>query len=52
MRKRLIFNGFSMNVVSHIYHGLWRHPNTKQVEFTDLATWIELVRLLEEEVPV
>ena len=47
MRKRLILNGFSMNVVSHIYHGLWRHPDTKQIEFNDLATWVELARLLE-----
>jgi long-chain alkane monooxygenase len=47
LRKRLIFNGFSMNVVSHIYHGLWRHPETKQTEFNDLGTWIELSRLLE-----
>lgn len=47
MRKRMISNGFSMNVVSHIYHGLWRHPDTKQLEFNDLATWIELVHLLE-----
>lgn len=47
MRKRLILNGFSMNVVSHIYHGLWRHPDTSQVEFNNLETWIELVRLLE-----
>jgi FMN-dependent oxidoreductase (nitrilotriacetate monooxygenase family) len=46
-RKRLIFNGFSMNVVSHIYHGLWRHPDTRQIEFNDLDTWVDLVRLLE-----
>ena len=43
----MIFNGFSMNVVSHIYHGLWRHPDTKQTEFNDLGTWIELAKLLE-----
>jgi long-chain alkane monooxygenase len=47
LRERLIFNGFSMNVVSHIYHGLWRHPDTKQTQFNDLGTWIELVKLLE-----
>jgi long-chain alkane monooxygenase len=48
MTKRLIFNGFSMNCVSHIYHGLWRHPETRQTEFNDLATWTELARLLEK----
>ena len=30
MPKRLIFNGFSMNAVSHVFHGLWRRPDSKQ----------------------
>lgn len=47
MSKRLIFNGFSMNCVSHIYHGLWRHPQSRQTDFNDLQTWIDLVKLLE-----
>jgi alkanesulfonate monooxygenase SsuD/methylene tetrahydromethanopterin reductase-like flavin-dependent oxidoreductase (luciferase family) len=47
VRNRLIFNGFSMNVVSHIYHGLWRHPESRQIEFNDFSTWVELARLLE-----
>ncbi len=44
MSKRLIFNGFSMNVVSHIFHGMWRHPQSRQSEFNDLDTWIGLGR--------
>ncbi|MFP5476573.1 MAG: NtaA/DmoA family FMN-dependent monooxygenase [Gammaproteobacteria bacterium] len=48
MRKRLIFNCFSMNVVSHIYHGTWRHPETTQMNFDDLDTWKDLCRLLEK----
>ena len=48
MRKRLIFNCFSMNVVSHIYHGTWRHPSSTQMHFDDLDTWKELVTLLEK----
>lgn len=48
MTKRLIFNGFSMNAVSHVYHGLWRHPQTLQTRFNDLDTWISLVKLLEK----
>jgi long-chain alkane monooxygenase len=48
MPKRLIFNGFSMNAVSHIYHGLWRHPRTLQTEFNDLRTWTALATLLEK----
>jgi FMN-dependent oxidoreductase (nitrilotriacetate monooxygenase family) len=47
MPKRLIFNGFSMNVVSHIYHGLWRHPESRQSEFNDLNYWADLLRLFE-----
>jgi len=48
MRQRLIFNCFSMNVVSHIYHGLWRHPSSTQAEFDNLETWKELTTLLEK----
>lgn len=47
MPRRLIFNAFSMNAVSHVYHGLWRHPDTKQTEINDIATWVELARILE-----
>ena len=47
MAKRLIFCGFTMNTVSHIYHGLWRHPQTRQLEYTDLDTWVDLAKLLE-----
>jgi len=36
-----------MNTVSHIYHGLWRHPRTKQLAYTDLDTWTDLAKLLE-----
>lgn len=48
MPRRLIFNGFSMNAVSHVFHGLWRRPDTRQTEFNDLAAWVELVQLLEK----
>lgn len=47
MSKRLIFNGFSMNVVSHIYHGLWRHPDARQAEFNDLDYWVEVLKVFE-----
>ncbi len=47
MSRRLIFNGFSMNVVSHIYHGLWRHPDSQQVEFNSLDYWVDLARIFE-----
>ncbi|MFB2552578.1 NtaA/DmoA family FMN-dependent monooxygenase [Ensifer soli] len=47
MTKRLIFNGFSMNVVSHIYHGLWRHPQARQAEFNDLDYWVDVLKVFE-----
>ncbi len=40
-------NGFSMNAASHVYHGLWRHVDTKQTAFNDLETWVELAQILE-----
>jgi FMN-dependent oxidoreductase (nitrilotriacetate monooxygenase family) len=47
MSKRLIFNGFSMNVVSHIFHGMWRHPESRQAQFNDLGFWVDLAKLFE-----
>ena len=47
MAKRLIFCAFTMNTVSHIYHGLWRHPRTRQLDYTDLDIWTDLAKLLE-----
>ncbi|HUN58629.1 MAG TPA: hypothetical protein VMU41_10980, partial [Candidatus Binataceae bacterium] len=41
------FCAFTMNTVSHIYHGLWRHPETRQLEYTNLDTWVDLAKLLE-----
>lgn len=48
MRNRLILNCFSMNVLSHIWHGTWRHPDNKQIGFNDLDTWVELAELAEK----
>ncbi|MCP5026390.1 MAG: LLM class flavin-dependent oxidoreductase [Actinomycetia bacterium] len=45
--KRLLFNAFSMNCVSHIQHGLWGRSDTRQVEYKSLDPWIELVQILE-----
>jgi long-chain alkane monooxygenase len=41
-RKRLRFNAFAMNCVSHIHHGQWARSDTKQSEYTKLDTWVEL----------
>ncbi|MCP8894569.1 LLM class flavin-dependent oxidoreductase [Shinella daejeonensis] len=47
MAKRLVFNAFVNNAVSHIYHGLWRHPDARQSEFTNIDMWKNLAGLLE-----
>ena len=45
--KRLLFNAFSMNCVSHIHHGLWARQDTRQLEYCSLEPWIELAKILE-----
>jgi FMN-dependent oxidoreductase (nitrilotriacetate monooxygenase family) len=47
MPRRLLFNAFSMNCVSHIQHGTWTRDDTRQREYTSLEPWAELARLLE-----
>jgi len=47
MSRPLVFNAFTMNTASHIVHGLWRHPDTRQREFDHLDVWVDLARLLE-----
>lgn len=43
-----MFNAFSMNCVSHIHHGLWRRPDTRQLDYASLDPWIELAEILEK----
>jgi long-chain alkane monooxygenase len=47
MTQRLRFNAFSMNCVSHIHHGQWVRPDTRQLEYATLDPWIELAQILE-----
>ena len=46
--KRLAFNAFSMNCVSHIQHGLWGRSDTRQLEYATLDPWIDLAQILEQ----
>ena len=46
-RRRLKFSAFVMNTNSHIQHGLWRHPDAKQSDFSSLKLWLDLARTLE-----
>src|ERR1700678_306594 len=45
--RRLRFNAFVMNCVSHIHHGQWVRPDTRQLEYNRLDPWVELAVLLE-----
>jgi FMN-dependent oxidoreductase (nitrilotriacetate monooxygenase family) len=45
--KRLLFNAFTMNCVSHIQHGLWVRDDTRQLDYTSLDPWVDLAKLLE-----
>jgi long-chain alkane monooxygenase len=45
--RRLRFNAFAMNCVSHIHHGQWVRSDTRQVDYNRLDAWVELARLLE-----
>jgi FMN-dependent oxidoreductase (nitrilotriacetate monooxygenase family) len=46
-QHRLRFNAFAMNCVSHIHHGQWVRPDTRQLEYARLEPWIELAQILE-----
>jgi len=45
--SRLRLNAFAMNCVSHIHHGQWVRPDTRQLEYATLDPWVELAQLLE-----
>jgi FMN-dependent oxidoreductase (nitrilotriacetate monooxygenase family) len=47
MSQRLRFNAFAMHCVSHIHHGQWVRPDTRQLEYARLDPWIELAQILE-----
>ncbi|WP_082375897.1 LLM class flavin-dependent oxidoreductase [Pseudonocardia sp. HH130629-09] len=47
MSGRIIVNGFEMNCLAHMAHGLWAHPRDRRRGYTGLEYWIELAALLE-----
>lgn len=46
-RPALHWAAFVMDTVSHIQHGLWRHPEARQLDFDDIDLWTGLARTLE-----
>ncbi|MEV0066701.1 NtaA/DmoA family FMN-dependent monooxygenase [Amycolatopsis sp. NPDC050768] len=47
MPERMLFNAFHMFAVSHHAQGLWAEPDSRQLGYTDPATWLDLARTLE-----
>ncbi|TQR85471.1 LLM class flavin-dependent oxidoreductase [Mycobacterium hodleri] len=43
----IILNGFSMNSVSHVNYGLWRHPRDQTHRYTTIEYWTELATILD-----
>ena len=48
MSKRIILNAFHMNCVVHQSPGLWVLPDDNMERYTELATWVELAKILEK----
>ena len=46
-QRRLRFNAFAMNCVSHIHHGQWVREDTRQLDYASLDPWVELAQILE-----
>lgn len=42
-----VLSAFTMSTVSHGNFGLWRHPQDRTTEYTDLRYWTELAALLD-----
>lgn len=47
MSAPLLFSAFVLNCTSHIMHGVWRQPGTRNVEFNELEFWGDLAVELE-----
>ncbi|MEV0685289.1 LLM class flavin-dependent oxidoreductase [Nocardia sp. NPDC050378] len=43
----MLFNLFIMNTPSHISHGMWRHPESRSLEYNDLDLWVDMARIAE-----
>lgn len=46
-KKRMVFNAFVMNTPSHMYQGMWRHPDAKWTSYTDLEVWTDFAKTAE-----
>lgn len=47
MTKHIALNAFSMNTLSHLSPGTWRHPRDEGKRYVDIDYWIEVAQTLE-----
>ena len=47
MTREIRLNAFDMACVGHIQHGMWTHSRDRSSDYTSLAHWVSLARLLE-----
>jgi long-chain alkane monooxygenase len=47
LSRQIRLNAFDMACVGHIQHGMWTHPRDRSSDYTSLAQWVSLARLLE-----
>jgi len=43
-----VLSAFTMSTVSHGNFGMWRHPQDRTSEYTDIRYWVDLARLLDD----
>jgi long-chain alkane monooxygenase len=46
--RRIHLNAFAMNCAGHQSAGLWRHPDDRGHDYTDVHAWVRLARTLED----
>jgi len=47
MTKQIALNAFSMNTLSHLSPGTWRHPRDEGKRYVDIDYWVEVAQTLE-----
>ncbi|KAH6999306.1 alkane monooxygenase [Ilyonectria destructans] len=48
MKRPLVFNYFAMNTPSHLTHGTWRIPGSRNSDYNKLDFWVDMAKLAEE----
>ena len=49
MTRQILLNAFDMACVSHIQHGMWRHPRDRSMDYNRLSYWTDLAKLLAQD---